>query len=538
MPKLLLLFLSLLLVLTIAGPTPAQSKKDSRVLDFDRAEDEEDLNRELWEFAKQSSYDEALRYVSAAQQQSQAARTSEVILPNGWKIAPAGAQVEVGRLPYEAVPFAGRLVVLNTGYYTREPQEVSVVDTGSGQVVKTLRLQSLFPSAEVGLDGDLYISGGFDQKVYRIDRNFALKREYQLKGYAGGLAVVDATHIAVAYVVANNAQGDYIEGKLALLNTETGQVERESRVGYFPYAVRLLNGKLYLTILGQDKVVVTDAQLQPIASIPVGQTPQGMCVDGDHLYVVNTNSDDISVIDTRTNRVVSTISVRSPGSRFGVSPSSCAVDGNHLYVTLAGTNSVAVVDKNRKRQTGLIPTGWYPTKVLAGDKQLLVLSAKGVRPLRPNLQGPQPVTGKGGNQYVLTLLKGSLSIIPKDQLSANQVAWTRRVEKGSPLFSPARGFKLPIRHVFYIIKENRTYDQVFGDLKRGNNDPNLTLFGRDVSPNHHALAEGFVTLDNFYANGEISVLGHSFTTSGYASPFLEWLGNASYSGRFKGYPFG
>jgi phospholipase C len=95
--------------------------------------------------------------------------------------------------------------------------------------------------------------------------------------------------------------------------------------------------------------------------------------------------------------------------------------------------------------------------------------------------------------------------------------------------------KLPIHHVFYIIKENRTYDQVLGDLGRGNGDSKLTLFGRNVTPNHHRLAEEFVTLDNFYANGEISVLGHSFTTSGYASPFLEWLGNMSYSGRYNGY---
>src|SRR5207248_8264484 len=120
----------------------------------------------------------------------------------------------------------------------------------------------------------------------------------------------------------------------------------------------------------------------------------------------------------------------------------------------------------------------------------------------------------------------------------NQANWTKQVENGSPLYSPVTGFNLPIHHIFYIIKENRTYDQVFGDLKRGNNDPSLTIFGRSVSPNHHALAEGFVTLDNFYADGEISVLGHSITTSGYASPFVEWLGNASYSSRFKGYPFG
>jgi YVTN family beta-propeller protein len=533
-----LAFIFLSIVITFSSSFAlAQDKVEQRVLAPDRPEDEEDLNRELWEFARKTPYSEALRYVRDAQARSQAQRSSEAALPNGWKISPAGAQVEVGRLPYEAIPFAGRLVVLNTGYYTKE-QEVSVVDVGSGQVVKTLKIKSLFPSADVGHDGDLYISGGFDQKVYRLDRNFNVVREYAVAGYAGSIASVDAKHIAVAYLVANNAQGDYIEGKLALVNTETGAVEQETRVGYFPYTVRYLNGKFYLTLLGENRLLVMDANLKGAASITVGQRPQGMCVDGERLYVVNSNSDDISVIDTRTEKVVSTISVRNKGSRFGVAPSSCAVDEGRLYVTLSGTNAVAVIDKKSHKQVGLIPTGWYPTKVLLDEKRLLVLSAKGIRARRPNLLGPQPFQGKGGDQYVLTLLKGSLSIIPKDQLKANQAAWTRQVEAGSPLFSPNKGFKLPIGHIFYIIKENRTYDQVLGDLPRGNNDPNLTLFGRDISPNHHALSEGFITLDNFYADGEISVLGHSFTTSGYASPFLEWLGNAAYSGRFKGYPFG
>src|SRR5947207_10039036 len=97
---------------------------------------------------------------------------------------------------------------------------------------------------------------------------------------------------------------------------------------------------------------------------------------------------------------------------------------------------------------------------------------------------------------------------------------------------------LPIRHIFYFVRENRTYDQVLADLDRGNGDRFLTLFGQDVTPNAHHLSEEFVTLDNFYADGEISVLGHSFTTSGYAGPFLEWLGNNAYSGRYPGYPFG
>src|SRR2546429_7703181 len=159
--------------LALAQDNKARQEKEARRLAApDQADDEDDLNRELWEFAKKTPYEDALRYVESAQRQSQATRSAEVVLPTGWKLAPAGTQVGVGRLPYEAVSFAGRLVVLNNGYYTKEQPEVSIVNVDSGQVVKTLRIKSLFPSAEVGVDGDLYISGGFGKKIYCVDGKF------------------------------------------------------------------------------------------------------------------------------------------------------------------------------------------------------------------------------------------------------------------------------------------------------------------------------------------------------------------------------
>src|SRR3989441_6538475 len=170
-------FVFLLFLLTL--PSLAQERQ-RRVDDPD---DQEDLNRELWEFAKHTPYDSILSYIAEAQRRSKANESAEVELPNGWRIAPAGTQVEVGRLPYEMVQFQGKLVVLDTGYYYQEPQAVSIVDPQTGQVIKTLRLNSLFPSAAVGLDGDLYISGGFDQKICRVDRNFEVVREYKVGGF-------------------------------------------------------------------------------------------------------------------------------------------------------------------------------------------------------------------------------------------------------------------------------------------------------------------------------------------------------------------
>jgi hypothetical protein len=269
----------------------------------------------------------------------------------------------------------------------------------------------------------------------------------------------------------------------------------------------------------------------------VGRNPQEMCSDGKVLYVVYTSSDSLSVVDPRRNQIARTINLARPGSRFGAAPTSCAVSGGRLYVTLAGTNAVAMLNKTSGRTIALIPTGWYPTKVLANDNQLLVLSAKGIRSRHPNPNGPQADGDGRAGEYVLTLLKGSLSIIDHGDIARNAALWTMQVNSGSPIFSPHAGFKLPIRHVFYIIKENRTYDQVLGDLGRGNGDPKLTLFGEAHSPIHHQLAREFVTLDNFFVNGEVSVLGHAYTTAGYASPFFQWIANLQYSTRWKGYGY-
>ena len=500
--------------------------------------EEESLNRELWEFARHTPYDQILPYVEAEQRKSRANTNSEVELPNGWRIAPAGRQVEVGRLPYEEILFAGKLVVLNTGYYYKEPQEVSIVDTTSGRVEKTLKLNSLFPSAVVGADGDLYISGGFDQKVFRVDRQFNLVREYAVGGFAGGLAPLDSERLAVGYMAVKNEKGEYLNGRLAILNTVTGKLEKETDLGYFPYALRYVGGKLFVTLLGENKLLVYDNHLKLIQSILVGLTPQEMCADDRWLYVVNTGSDSLSLIDTRTNRLVSKVPVAASGSRFGTTPSSCAVDSKQLYITFAGTNSLEVIDRSTGTLLAQVPTGWYPTKVVVDKDQLLVVSAKGIQARRPNPKGPRGAAPSRVAEYVLNLLRGSVSIIPKDDLRAKAKSWTDQTNSRSPLFDSRQALTLPIKHVFYIVKENRTYDQVLGDLGKGNGDPKLALFDESVTPVQHQLAREFVTLDNFFVNGEISVLGHAFTTSGYASPFIEWLGNVRYADRWKGYPFG
>lgn len=567
-----------ILLLVCCWTAMAEEEGNSRLSAPDQPGQEDLLNQELWRFAKGTEYEVAERHIEEVREKRQAAAVEEIELPNGWKIIPAGQQVEVGRLPEEAVFYAGKIVVLNTGYYyhkkeekdkdkdkdkdkkklpeVSEEPEISIVDPAAGKVVKVLYPGSLFPCAVVGADGDLYISGGYDQCVYHYDKDFKLVKKYSVNGYAAGLAPIDNDHIAVVYLVV----GKTGQGMLAILNTKTGMIKNEVETGYFPHTVRYLNKKLYVTILGEDKLNVYNSEGIFKKSLPVGKTPQDICRDpeANRLYVVNTGSDNLSVVDAEKDDVVSEIAVGSRGEGFGCGPTSCAVDPVHperLLVTLAYSNAVGIFDKNDYKPLGFIRTAWYPTKVIAvpGEDWVAVLSAKGIHarrpkgkgPLlarRPNRNGPQPIWDRSNeDEYVLTLLTGTLGIIPRDQIieTNSRDTWKKQVEAGAPIsaFSDVMPHKR-IRHVFFIVRENRTYDQVLGDLGKGEGDPYLTLFGEKITPNAHKLANEFVTLDNYYANGEISVLGHSYTTSGYASPFMEWLGNMSYSGRYDTYPFG
>ena len=521
----------------------------------DEPEEMEDLTRELWKFARGSGYDRAVRRATASATRL-ATQSPELRLPTGWVLAPAGAQVELGRLPYEAISFADRVVVLNTGYYPQglDDPEVSIVDPARLRVTRTLRLASLYPSATVSPNGNLYLSGGSSDSVFQLDRQFQVTRSYDVGGYVGPVAAIDRDRVAIALMSPPDSAGASGPGKLAILNIATGRLESTTNAGFFPSSMRLEGRTLYLSLVGEHKLLAYDVaggapRLR--RTIATGRAPQSLCADDARLYVVNSGSDDISAISLATDSVVGMYHVRFPGppgatARFGSAPTSCAIAKGRLYVTAAGLNAVAVFDiatpsaASPIEPTGFFPTAWYPTKVVTDSGRVIVLSAKGIRARRPNPQGPQPIadTRTSGPDYVLTLLRGSIAVLPDSIIPARLADWTRQVANGTPLYSAGDGLRLPVRHVFYVVRENRSWDQVLGDLGRGEGDSSLTLFGERVTPIAHQLAREFVTLDHFYADGEISVLGHSFTTSGYASPFLEWLGNTAYAARYRGYPFG
>jgi DNA-binding beta-propeller fold protein YncE/phospholipase C len=340
--------------------------------------------------------------------------------------------------------------------------------------------------------------------------------------------------------------------------------------GVFPYACVLdtKSGRVYVSLWGAATIAVVDLKTgQVMDRWPVGQHPCEMMLsrDGVRLFVANANDNTVTVLDTRTGLATDTLwATLFPNSPRGSTPNSLALspDEKMLFVANANINAVAVFDVSsigHGRSLGFIPTGWYPTsvRVTPDGRQLLIVNGKGNTALA-NPKGPQPVLGLGRRkeEYTGDMYKGTLDIVdlPSSSTFAQQMsAWTADVLKCTPLRPDAvvsatrplgnpipdkPGQPCPITHCIYIIKENRTYDQVFGDMKEGNGDPKLCLFPEKVTPNLHKLAREFVLLDNFYADAEVSASGHEWTMGAIATDFVEktWPINYGHKGTKFPYP--
>jgi len=342
--------------------------------------------------------------------------------------------------------------------------------------------------------------------------------------------------------------------------------------GEFPFWVANQgDDKAYVTSMRDREVAVIDLRAEPprvVHRISVGGQPNRMILNGagTRLYVANGSSDSVSVINTASDQVIETLQTTAPTRLHeslrgfkGANPNSMALspDERTLYVTNGGTNSVAVVrlaaGRTPSEVVGLIPTGWYPNSVSvsADGHRLFVVNGKG-------LPGPNPGACRdtlsidpsaqnactARNQYVLQLEKAGLLSLPVPTNSSlrrltRQVATNNHFTDGENDGEDERDvmefLRGRIHHVIYIIKENRTYDQILGDLEIGNGDPSLTLFPEELSPNHHALARNFVTFDAFQDSGEVSGVGWNWTTAARTTDVIEKTQFPNYAGRGVSY---
>jgi len=494
----------------------------------------------------------------------------QVKLPNGWSLTPAGNNaITLGDLPLNLAVSKNKkfLAVTNNGQST---QSIQLIDVAKQKIVDDVTI----PKSWYGLtfsnnDKTLYASGGNDNWImqYAIKNNklklqdsIALGEKWPVKISPAGIAVDDKNDIL--YVVTKE------DNSLYVVDLSSKKVTEKFNLGAEAYTCLLSDDKktLYISLWGGDKILYYDVASKNIRSeVAVGDNPNEIYLSKKekYLYVANANDNSVSVIDVAQAKVIETLNAALyPNSPSGSTSNAVALseDEKTLYIANADNNCLSVYDVSapgKSKSKGFIPVGWYPTNVKVVGNKIYVTNGKGLSSMA-NPHGPNPIAKKQSVnyqksdnettvpvQYIAGLFKGTLSVI--DEPKAEQLSvYSQQVysntpyskdkelnaqgEAGNPV--PMKvGDASPIKHVFYIIKENRTYDQVLGDVKTGNGDPSLVLFGEHVTPNLHKLVNEFVLLDNFYVDAEVSSDVHNWSMGAYATDFLEKTWPTSYGGR-------
>jgi len=484
-------------------------------------------------------------------------------------------------------PDGDTLLILTSGYNRlnlqgkRAPADsneyVFVFDVTHGALRQTQVLQ--VPNTFIGLafapDGkQFYVSGGVDDDIHVFSRNNGLWAESGSPlalGHAQGVGIHQKPTVANLAVAADGktlVAADIYNDAISLVNlgsgTKVGELDLRPGVvnpaqagvagGESPFGVVIKGSKtVYVSSLRDREIdavnMATPAAPKLVARIPVQGNPNSMVLNAAQtlLFVAADNSDRVSVIDTATNRVVETIHttapegvLRGPKQLPGAAPNglTLAPDEKTLYVTNGGMNAIAVISLaggQPHHVVGLIPTGWYPQSISISRDGRTLYDVNSKSDAGPNPHSPaNPVP----NQYILQLEKAGLQALPvpdrkelaalTKQVAANNFLDTLPAEEDEQMMAALRQH---IKHVIYIIKENRTYDQVLGDLDRGNGDPSLAELGKVITPNHHALADQFVDLDNFLCSGEVSGNGWPWSTAARETDFNVKTVPLSYAGR-------
>jgi len=445
---------------------------------------------------------------------------------------------------------------------------------------------------------EFYVSGGVDDMIYAFARNngglFSRAAAIPL-GHAHGNGLLSnapaplnavapkpmAAGVAVDPDGATAVVANFYNDSVTIIDLKTRAVTAELDLrpgiqdkrktgvpgGEYPYWVAIrADHKAYVSSPRDRELVAVRLDSAPAitARIALPGQPNRVLLNrgGDRLFVAVDNADIVATVDTNTDTVIGKIGITAPAAILpgpnlpkGANPNSLALspDERTLYVTDGGTNAVAVVSLNAAgsgQVTGLIPTGWYPNSVSASadGKVLYIVNGKSVPGPNPgNCRGDArapkiPDCAKFADSYVYNLEKASLMAAPVPQ-AAELNALTERVAENNR-FETVRaasggetlgGLRNRIQHVIYVIKENRTYDQVLGDLEVGDGDPSLAEFPEPLTPNHHALARKFVTLDNFLDSGEVSGVGWNWTTAARTTDYTEKTVPIEYAGRGLAY---
>ncbi|MBS1876128.1 MAG: beta-propeller fold lactonase family protein [Acidobacteria bacterium] len=497
-------------------------------------------------------------------------------LPNGWRITPVGKAIPTEDLLLNlSASKDGRIVVALHGGFN--PHGLVVIDTATETAVQRIPLKSAWLGMAWSNDGSkLYVSGGnssgpkhpgeiapiwvFDYANGRLSEKPSAEWRDSLQAsetYWAGLAM----HPKRNLLYAANRGADPKRGHITIFDTTTGKPAGTIPVDISPYDLQFSpdGAWLYVSNQGSASVGVIDVQAgKVVATIPTGENPNDLELGADgRLYVSNGNANTVTVIDTRKRQAIETVNV-GPTSRapLGTTPNALALDrkSNMLFVANADNNCIAVVNVREAGEShvlGFIPSGWYPSALhLTPAMKLYIGNTKGLE-AHANPDGPTSplLNGKPSKNSVRDIQRGTVNIVPLANLKNELKPWTKLVydnipykddylTKARPPVEPSVvprevGAGSPIKHVIYVIKENRTYDQVLGDVSKGNGDARLAIFGEKVTPNHHAIVNQWVLLDNLYCDGEVSVDGHSWSNSAIATDYNEKMWPPNYGGHSR-----
>jgi YVTN family beta-propeller protein len=500
------------------------------------------------------------------------------LLSSGWRIKAVGTQIPVGTFPMATAitPDKKFLLVLNGGF---DPPTISVIDLASSKEVR----RAAVPDAWLGLTmtkaGDhVYVGGGSRAAIYEFTlANGVLTpahmfpvvadKDRKPEDFIGDVQLSPDGHLLYA--------ADLYRDSVVVVNPQSGIVLSRIKTGRRPYRILFHpSGKsFYVSSWADGAIGQYDANTgQPMANIRVGAHPTDMLWRAGEvedqpnvaarIFVSASNTNNVYALGATESGDLSrleTINLAlTPLQPLGTTPSGLGLtaDGSKLLVACSDANTAAVVDISgaRSRVLTFIPAGWYPTAAFGlPDGRIGILNGKGLGSFA-NPRGPSPLDGipardrnTPGSQYVAHMQSGTVQLVdlPDDTL---QQSYTEQVlanspyrdekldDPGIPANNPVRP-NGPIKHVIYVIKENRTYDQVLGDMKQGNGDASLTLFGEAVTPNLHKLASEFVLLDNFYENADVSADGHNWATAGIAPDYTQRMWPNQYAERRKKYDF-
>lgn len=497
-----------------------------------------------------------------------AVTSAGTVLPTGQTVKPAGALIS-----FQGRPVDLALTPNGATLFAKADVGLLVVDTATWTLRQTLDYGPGDACSMHGLavapDGrSLWLSSGTGRLVEAHvghDGTWAWGREIQLPGpdkgssYPCGVALSkDLRRALVALSRSNTLAVVDLEGRRALQEIPVGvapcgmALSPDGKVAFVANWGGRRPGSGEHTMTSSGTPVLVDAQDLPasgtvskvdletgkvLREAPVGLHPAQVLLDRDgrRLFVANANSDTVSVLDATSLAVVETIQVRpDPALPYGSLSTALALapDGRSLYVANAGNNAVAVValgEGTPSRVTGFIPTGWFPAALVTDGTSLFIANSKGdgSRNGAPGNHTWAVSQNRGNLQKVAIPAPAELEHLTKQAASQSGLARTleamaSRPRGARPAPVPRRtGDPSVFRHVIYVLKENRTYDQILGDLSSGNGDPALCVFGREVTPNHHALAEQFVLLDNYYCSGIVSADGHQWATQGITSDYQE-----------------